>query len=191
VAYAIGRSPAAFLRLLADQRVIVLNQTPSVLRQLLLADEDHPEVGAWLALRYIVFGGESLDSGSFARRCARHAEDVPRLFNMYGITETTVHISYLALDRTVAAQPASSLIGRPLANLGAYVLDAALWPMPAGDLYVKAAGFALGYLAWFALTARRFVADPFGAPGACMYRTGDLARRHGDDGLDFLGRTDE
>jgi nonribosomal peptide synthetase DhbF len=116
------------------------------------------------------------------------------LINMYGITETTVHVSYLALDQVTAGMAAGSLIGRAIPDLGAYVLDGNLRSVPvgaAGELYIAGAGLARGYLNRPALSAERFVADPFGAPGTRMYRSGDLARWRADGVLEFLGRADQ
>ncbi len=116
-----------------------------------------------------------------------------RLANMYGITETTVHVSYRALEAG-DAERAGSPIGRALPDLGAYLLDERREAVPegvAGELYIAGAGLARGYLGRPALTAERFVPNPFGAPGSRLYRTGDLARRLADGSLDYLGRNDE
>jgi nonribosomal peptide synthetase DhbF len=113
---------------------------------------------------------------------------------MYGITETTVHVSYLALEQQTALTAAGSLIGRSIPDLSAYVLDSALQPVPAGvpgELYIAGAGLARGYLKRPALSAARFVADPYGPPGTRMYRTGDQARWRTEGVLDYLGRTDQ
>ncbi|WP_189529102.1 amino acid adenylation domain-containing protein, partial [Streptomyces sindenensis] len=163
VPFDVSRSPGEFLKLLARERVTVLNQTPSAFYQLIQADADDPETGAELALRYVVFGGEALDLWRMEEWYARHAEHAPVLVNMYGITETTVHVSYLALDREKAAAGAASLIGRAIPDLRVYVLDKALRPAPAGvagEMYVAGAGLARGYAERFGLTAERFVADP-------------------------------
>ena len=113
---------------------------------------------------------------------------------MYGITETTVHVSYVALDRSIAVASASSVIGRGLPDLQVYVLDGGLEPVPVGvvgELYIAGAGLARGYLHRAGLTAERFVADPFGTAGSRMYRTGDLARWRSDGVLEFFGRADQ
>ncbi|MGW0238906.1 condensation domain-containing protein, partial [Streptomyces sp. NPDC002996] len=124
----------------------------------------------------------------------RHADDAPVLVNMYGITETTVHVTHLALDRPTAAAAAGSTIGSAIPDLRLYVLDSALRPAApgiAGEMYVAGAGLARGYLGRPDLSADRFVADPYGAPGTRMYRTGDMARLHADGELEYLGRADQ
>ncbi|MER7756433.1 amino acid adenylation domain-containing protein [Kitasatospora sp. NPDC097643] len=193
VPHAVSRSPERFLRLLADERVTVLNQTPSAFYQLMQADREHPAVGDRLSLRTVVFGGEALDLWRLEDWYARHRDDRPVLVNMYGITETTVHVSHIALDRPTAAAGRGSVIGEAIPDLRIHVLDRYLRPAPtgvSGELYVSGAGLARGYLNRPGLTAERFVADPYGPPGSRMYRTGDLARRHRDGTLEYLGRTD-
>ncbi|WP_432150202.1 amino acid adenylation domain-containing protein [Streptomyces sp. bgisy029] len=191
-----SRDPQAFLRLLADEQVTVLNQTPSAFYQLAAADREAP--GHNVALRYVVFGGEALELGRLADWYTRHQENAPTLVNMYGITETTVHVSYLALDRETAASAVSSTIGVNIPDLRVYVLDDRLQPVPpgvTGEMYVAGQGVALGYLGRPDLTAGRFVADPFahlfGESGTRMYRSGDLARRRTDGALEYFGRGDQ
>ncbi len=190
----VSRAPREFLELLARERVTVLNQTPSAFYQLVQADREHPALGDRLALRQVVFGGEALDLRRLAGWYERHADDAPRLVNMYGITETTVHVTYRALDRGAVADATTSLIGEPIPDLRAYVLDSHLRLAPpgvAGELYVAGAGLARGYLGRPDLTAQRFVADPYGAPGTRMYRTGDVVRRNADGELEYVGRADD
>ncbi|GHC34167.1 amino acid adenylation domain-containing protein [Streptomyces cinnamoneus] len=195
VPHVVSRDPAAFLRLLEEERVTVLNQTPSAFYQLMAADKDRP--GSDLALRYVVFGGEALELGRLDDWYGRHADQAPTLVNMYGITETTVHVSYMALDRASAAAGTSSIIGVNIPDLRVYVLDEHLTPVPpgvTGEMYVAGEGLARGYLGRHALTAERFVADPFahlfGERGSRMYRSGDLARRRPDGTLEYFGRAD-
>ncbi|MFG2115881.1 amino acid adenylation domain-containing protein [Streptomyces sp. NPDC048718] len=184
------RSPEDFLRLLAREKVTVLNQTPAAFRQLVAADEERPEE---LALRYVVFGGDALDVDAVRRWFDRHGEDRPRLVNMYGITETTVHVTYCPLTRDLLRDNTSP-IGEPIPDLSLWVVDRAGQPAPIGvpgELLVGGAGLSWGYLHRPGLSAERFVADRFGgAPGARLYRSGDLARRRADGGLEYLGRID-
>ncbi|MCX4688833.1 amino acid adenylation domain-containing protein [Kitasatospora purpeofusca] len=196
VPHLVSRDPAAFLDLLARERVTVLNQTPSAFYQLSAADRERP--GTELALRYVVFGGEALELGRLDDWYERHADDAPTLVNMYGITETTVHVSYIALDRASAAAGSSSTIGVNIPDLRIYVLDQYLQPVPpgvTGEMYVAGAGLARGYLGRPALSSERFVADPyaelFGERGTRMYRSGDLARRRADGVLEYFGRADQ
>ncbi|RRJ64969.1 non-ribosomal peptide synthetase [Paenibacillus oralis] len=193
VPHAVSRSPGEFLRLLAQEGVTVLNQTPSAFYQLMQADREQPELGQTLSLRYVIFGGEALETGRLEDWYRRHPDHAPRLINMYGITETTVHVSYNELDRYSGASGANSVIGGPIPDLRVYVLDEALQPAPpgtAGEMYVAGAGLARGYWGRPGLTAERFVADPFGPPGSRMYRTGDVAKWLVDGTLDYLGRAD-
>ncbi|HTU46896.1 MAG TPA: amino acid adenylation domain-containing protein, partial [Bryobacteraceae bacterium] len=115
------------------------------------------------------------------------------VFNHYGPTETTVGVLTYRVENG-AEYPAAMLpVGRPLAHSTAYILDTALQPSPpgvAGELYIAGAGVARGYLKRPAVTAGRFVADPFGRPGTRMYRTGDLMRQRRDGAIEFLGRND-
>ncbi|MCD0448729.1 amino acid adenylation domain-containing protein [Actinocorallia sp. API 0066] len=192
VPYAVSRSPEDFLTLLAEEGVTVLNQTPSAFYQLMAADAARP--GTPLRLRYVVFGGEALELGRLEDWYSRHADDAPVLVNMYGITETTVHVSYVALDAAYCATASGSVIGVPIPDLRAYVLDDRLQPVApgvVGELYVSGAGLARGYHGRPDLSASRFVADPFGAPGSRMYRTGDLGRWRRDGSLEYLGRADQ
>ncbi|MBX6767096.1 MAG: amino acid adenylation domain-containing protein, partial [Actinomadura rubrobrunea] len=192
VPFATSRSPEDFLRLLAAERVTVLNQTPSAFYQLMAADREAP--GADLALRYVIFGGEALDPGRLADWYARHPQDAPRLVNMYGITETTVHVTRQILDRDQAVSGTGSVIGVGIPDLRLYVLDERLQLVPpgvVGELYVAGAGLARGYVNRPGLTAERFVADSYGAPGSRMYRTGDLARWRADGRLEYVGRSDQ
>ncbi|MER7466551.1 amino acid adenylation domain-containing protein, partial [Streptomyces sp. NPDC097981] len=197
VDYATSRSPHLFLELLVREGVTVLNQTPSAFHQLMQADEEAPETGRSLALRTVVFGGEALETARLAGWYERHPDDAPRLVNMYGITETTVHVTHAALDRSDAAEGAAGAagaIGAAIAGLRVYVLDAGLRPVApgvAGELYVAGAGLARGYLDRPGLTAGRFVADPFGPAGSRMYRSGDVVRRHADSSLRYVGRADD
>ncbi|MFF9977469.1 non-ribosomal peptide synthetase [Streptomyces erythrochromogenes] len=192
------RAPDRFLRLLVEEGVTVLNQTPSAFQQLLQAYGDDPRLGRKLALRYIVFGGEALDVRRLEEWYGLHrprpGDDAPVLVNMYGITETTVHASHLALDGPLPAARGGSPIGQSLPGLALYLLDGRLRPVPpgvTGEIYVAGDQTARGYLNRPALTAVRFLPDPFGPPGSVMYRSGDLARRTAGGLLQYEGRADD
>jgi len=187
---ATARDPAAFRRLLAEERVTVLNQTPSAFRALQEADARAAEP---LALRRVIFGGEALQPDLLRGWLQRHPEVA--LTNMYGITETTVHVTLRAMTAADLEMPGSSPIGRPLDDLSLHLLDGGLRPVPdgqVGEIFVGGAGVARGYLGRPALTAERFLPDPFSdRPGARLYRSGDLARRREDGELEYLGRADQ
>ncbi|MCX4160100.1 MULTISPECIES: non-ribosomal peptide synthetase [Paraburkholderia] len=185
-----AREPAAFHRLIRDERVTVLNQTPSAFTQLIHEDENN----TLDSLRAVIFGGERLDPAALVRWAdgARARGVLPALVNMYGITETTVHVTHRDID-AAALRDARSVIGAALDDLTLHVLDADLNRVPlgaSGEMHVGGAGLARGYLGRAALTAERFVPDPFGVPGARLYRSGDLARRLADGDLEYLGRND-
>jgi amino acid adenylation domain-containing protein len=197
VPYWESRTPDRFYKLLELEEVTVLNQTPSAFRQLMLAeaavaDSKGPSLPA---LRVVIFGGEALEMQSLSEWFARHAETRPEMINMYGITETTVHVTYRPIGLLDVSTRAGSMIGRPLADLQLYVLDEQLRPSPlgvAGELYVGGAGLARGYLNRPELTAERFVPHPFSAAaGARLYRSGDVGRWTADGDLEYLGRIDE
>nr|WP_109525351.1 non-ribosomal peptide synthetase [Nocardia aurea] len=194
VDYYVSRSPEQFLELLRRERVTVLNQTPSAFYQLAEADRVAGPDAEPLSLRYIVFGGEALELRRLADWYSRYEDNAPRLVNMYGITETTVHVTYRALDAASVAVADGSVIGRAIRGLRTYLLDTRLRPVPAGvpgEIYVAGTQLARGYLGRPALSAGRFVADPYGEPGAQLYRSGDMARWNADGDLEYLGRADD
>src|SRR6185437_4298064 len=126
----------------------------------------------------------------------RHGESSPVLVNMYGITETTVHVSYARLiEEMGSGAGAGSVIGGNIPDLRVYVLDEYLESVGAGvvgELYVGRAGVARGYLKRAGLSAERFIADPYSdVPGARMYRTGDLGRWRREGVLEYRGRADQ
>ncbi|MFF8288760.1 amino acid adenylation domain-containing protein [Streptomyces sp. NPDC016309] len=189
----VSRNPRAFLDLLVRERVTLLSQTPSAFRSLDQADAEEPERGRELALRRVVFCGEALAPAVVRSWYGRHRDSGPVLVNTYGITETSVLSTRLALDPdhgTARAVP----IGTAVAGTRLYVLDGRLRPVPpgvAGELYVAGSGVARGYLHRPALTAQRFVADPFGPAGSRLYRSGDLVRARRDGSLEYLARADD
>uniref|UniRef100_UPI000369D97F amino acid adenylation domain-containing protein n=1 Tax=Rhodococcus sp. 114MFTsu3.1 TaxID=1172184 RepID=UPI000369D97F len=193
VDYYTARSPELFRELLVAEQVTVLNQTPTAFYQFAEADRVAPADSAGLALRYIVFGGEALDLGQLGRWYARHPENAPTLVNMYGITETTVHVSHLALTEQFAASASASVIGQAIPGLSVSVRDNRLRLVPpgvTGEMYVSGGQLSRGYLGRAGLSATRFVADPDDTDGARMYRTGDTARWNREGRLEYLGRSD-
>ena len=190
VPFLVSRSPEAFYELLAKEQVTVLNQTPSAFRQLIQAEESVGQKE--LALRYVIFGGEALEMQSLRPWFERHGDRMPRLVNMYGITETTVHVTYRPLSKDDV--DSGSVIGVPIPDLQIYILDAQRQPVPIGvpgEMYVGGAGLARGYLRRPELTAERFIPDHLtGRQAARLYRTGDLARFLPGRDVEYLGRID-
>jgi amino acid adenylation domain-containing protein len=193
VPYWVSRSPQLFHQLLHEQRVTVLNQTPSAFRQLIQADEAAGD--ADLALRLVIFGGEALELESLRPWFERHGDRRPQLVNMYGITETTVHVTCRPLSFEDVQKGRGSVIGGPIPDVRLYILDAQLQPAPIGvpgEICVGGAGVARGYLNRSELTRERFIDDPFSTQsGARLYRSGDLARRLANGDVEYLGRIDQ
>ncbi|WP_416985398.1 amino acid adenylation domain-containing protein [Streptomyces sp. T028] len=191
--YGLTRSPVDFHRLVRERSVTVLNQTPSAFYQFIEADRHAGE--PLPALRRVVFGGEALDLGRLRGWVERHGTAAPELVNMYGITETTVHVTHRVLtDEDFTGGDDISPIGGPIPGLVTYLLDDRLRPVPPGKvgaIYVAGDQVSLGYLGRSGLTASRFVANPFTDDGSRMYHTGDLARRTLDGELEFTGRADD
>src|SRR5581483_2673610 len=189
-----SREPESFFHLLQEQQISVLNLTPSAFHQLVVAASSLIEGKSLLALRLVIFGGEALDLASVRAWMTLVGEHSPHLVNMYGITETTVHVTWQPLSLPVINGGLKSPIGRPLPDLQVYVLDGGGQPVPVGvvgELYVGGAGVTRGYLGRPDLTAQRFVPHPWSRqPGARLYRSGDLARYTREGQLEYLGRND-
>ena len=176
------------------ENVTILNQTPSAFERIVLY-EQNIEYGISnlnLNLRNVVFAGEELNFCKLIPWVSKHGLSKPVLVNMYGITETTVHVTYCPV---VNIQ--QSRIGNKLVDLSLYILDEYLNLMPigtVGELYVGGAGLARGYLNRPGLTAERFIPNPFAKDqekGSRLYRTGDLGRYLEDGNIEFLGRIDQ
>ncbi|TLP52678.1 MULTISPECIES: non-ribosomal peptide synthetase, partial [Pseudomonas] len=195
VEHEVSRSPQQFLELLVREGVTVLNQTPSAFKQLMQVACAQAHGEGCGALRQVVFGGEALDVRSLRPWFERFGDQAPRLVNMYGITETTVHVTYRPLSRADLEREASSPIGEPIDDLSWYVLDSELNPVPrgaVGELHIGGAGLARGYWRRADLSALRFVPNPYGqVAGARLYRTGDLARHRLDGVIEYVGRIDQ
>ncbi|MEH1866379.1 MAG: amino acid adenylation domain-containing protein [Nostoc sp.] len=194
VPYLVTRSPKSFYNLLCQEKVTVLNQTPSAFRQLIQAEQSitFPPASS-LSLRLVIFGGEALEINSLQPWFERHGDQMPQLVNMYGITETTVHVTYRPLSKADLHSTAS-VIGRPIPDLQVYVLDEHQQPVPIGvpgEMYVGGGGVARGYLNRSELTQQRFISHPFSNnPQARLYKTGDKARYLPNGELEYLGRID-
>ncbi|MEM7585039.1 MAG: amino acid adenylation domain-containing protein, partial [Acidobacteriota bacterium] len=190
VPHGVSRSPGEFHDLLRRERVTILSQTPTAFRQLVQADAKRPVAQH---LRQVVFGGEALDLAALAPWMERYGAETPRLVNMYGITETTVHVTerpILPEDLPRSAAP----LGPPLDGWSVQLLDARLQTVPTGvpgEICVGGAGLARGYHGRPALTAERFVPNPHSkAPGSRLYCSGDLAAFDFGGEWVHLGRLD-
>src|SRR3569833_1945330 len=204
VPHLMTRSPQEFYRLVCEAGVTVLNQTPSVFAQLIEAQAGSAELRH--SLRVVIFGGEALELRSLRPWVRRNTAEQPQLVNMYGITETTVHVTYRPLSQEEIESDGGSPIGRAVPDLRIYLLDRNRQPVPvgvAGEIYVAGAGVARGYQNRPELTAERFVRDPFSADlpaggslpnrsvaQARMYKSGDLGRWRADGTMEYLGRND-
>ena len=192
VPFAVSRSPRDFYDLLSAEQVTVLNQTPSAFSMLVQVEQNFGALP--LHLRFVIFGGEALRYRKLAPWFARHGDTTPQLINMYGITETTVHVTYRPVRASEAESVEESLIGVPIPDLQIHLLDAAGKPVAAGEvgeIYVGGGGVSRGYHNRPLLNEERFLPDLFThSPGARLYRTGDLARLRPDGELVYLGRND-
>ncbi|MEU9386558.1 amino acid adenylation domain-containing protein, partial [Streptomyces sp. NPDC048279] len=182
------RDPAYLARLIRAENVTTAHFVPSML-EAFLASEEVTADPAWAgSLRRVLSSGEGLPGQAAARW--HELTGVP-LHNLYGPTEAAVDVTHHTFD---GAPDTTVPIGRAVWNTGLRVLDSGLRPVPdgvPGELYLTGVQLARGYHRRPALTADRFVADPYAAtPGARMYRTGDLVRRRPEGTLDYLGRTD-
>ncbi|HEY0256756.1 MAG TPA: amino acid adenylation domain-containing protein, partial [Candidatus Methylacidiphilales bacterium] len=193
VPYAVSRSAEEFHQLLVNEKVTVLNQTPSAFRQLVQADLKGPK--AEVALRYIIFGGEALEFQSLAPWFERYGDQMPKCINMYGITETTVHVTYRPITREDVEAGSGSNIGVPIPDLQVYVVNeqgARVGVNETGEMLVGGKGVARGYLNRPELTRERFVPNPFEPKlSPIVYRTGDSARLLPNGDLEYLGRIDQ
>ncbi|MGW6618207.1 amino acid adenylation domain-containing protein, partial [Streptomyces erythrochromogenes] len=194
VPYETSRSADAMWELLAAERVSVLSQTPSMFRELVESASAAGAAGL-PDLRWVVFGGEALEPKHVTTWFDRFAAGSDaRLVNMYGITETTVHVTHQEITAEHLAAGGRLPAGRPLPSYRVHLLDRLGRPVPigvAGEIHVAGAGLARGYLNRPELTGERFPANPFGEPGERMYRSGDVARWRADGTLEYLGRADD
>jgi amino acid adenylation domain-containing protein len=181
------RDPAYLRELIAAEGVTTAHFVPSMLAAFLAQDD----LGGCAGLRTVLCSGEELPA-DLARRCTARLPSAA-LHNLYGPTEAAIDVSAWACDPATLAGASRVPIGRPIANTALYVLGTGMRPEPPGvpgELHIGGVGLATGYLNRPALTADRFVPDPFGPPGGRLYRTGDLACWRADGSLEFLGRLD-
>ncbi|HEX8460361.1 MAG TPA: amino acid adenylation domain-containing protein, partial [Segetibacter sp.] len=183
------RDISLFSELLMEEKVTVLNQTPTAFYNL----QDYVvERATPLNVRYVIFGGEALNVAKlqpwnqYYKNC--------RLINMYGITETTVHVTYIEiLPEHIST--GKSFIGKPIPTLTAYILDSSNNIVPigvTGELHIGGAGLARGYLNLPVLTAERFIQNPFSKETGCrLYKTGDLGRWLPNGNIEYMGRIDD
>ncbi|PCK09264.1 MAG: non-ribosomal peptide synthetase, partial [Alteromonadaceae bacterium] len=198
----IAKSSDEFYQMVSKENVTVLSQTPSAFSQFVEMDQ---QLSLSLSLRYVVFGGEALNLAMLEPWVDRHGDAAPELINMYGITETTVHVTYnkITIDDVSSKTPQSIRgdLGIPLADLSVLLLSPELNLCPVGvigEMYVRGDGLARGYLNREALSAERFINNPFCDDPFCeeqkagekLYRSGDLAVRLVDGSLKYMGRID-
>jgi amino acid adenylation domain-containing protein len=191
VPYDLARSTFDFYELLKREQITVLNQTPSAFQ---LLNEIDSQSSDKLMLRYVIFGGEVLEPEKLQKWVSKYSVNQPALINMYGITETTVHVTYKKLEEADFGLGLSN-IGKPLSDLGAYVCNDMMSLQPvgiAGELYVSGEGVTRGYLNRQNLNSERFITNPFSiSDERKLYRTGDLVRWGLDGDLEYLGRIDQ
>ncbi|MGD2090925.1 MAG: amino acid adenylation domain-containing protein [Candidatus Aminicenantes bacterium] len=184
----VTRDPGTFLQVLKEEAVTVLNQTPSAFYQLI--DEELKCSGSPLPLRYVIFGGEALKPIKLGQWKERYPG--VKLVNMYGITETTVHVTYKEIGEK-EIQANISNIGVPIPTLSTYVMDRELNLAPLGapgEACIGGEGVARGYLNRPELTAAKFVHNPY-KTGEKLYRSGDRVKLSGNGEMQYLGRIDQ
>ncbi|MCP5048565.1 MAG: amino acid adenylation domain-containing protein, partial [bacterium] len=182
-----ARNPGEFLDILKRMKATVLNQTPSAFYRLVEEELKHPDKE--LNIRYVIFGGEALKPGKLA--AWRKKYPAVKLVNMYGITETTVHVTYKEI-RQKEIDSGISNIGRPIPTLSVYVMDPGLNLQPIGvpgQCCVGGEGVGRGYLNRVRLTAEKFVDNPY-SPGRKLYLSGDLVKLLSNGEMEYLGRID-
>jgi len=188
---AVSRDTEAFCRLVAEERVTVLSQTPVAFSQLISVERrSHRK----LSLRLLFVGGESWEPGMLRPWFERHSDREPRIVNAYGPTETTCMATFR--DMTLAdIYTSGNRIGAAVPDLDVHILDRHRQLVPIGvigEMYIGGAGLARGYLNRPELTAACFIANPFSTDRAArLYKTGDLARRLPDGDLEYTGRADD
>jgi amino acid adenylation domain-containing protein len=182
-----ARDPRLFLGILKKESVTILNQTPAAFYN--LANQEIKSSGKTLHLKYVIFGGEALKPAKLKQWEEKYPET--KLINMFGITETTVHVTYKEIKNRDIELNISN-IGRPIPTLNGYVVDRCLKLAPpgtAGEICVGGEGVGRGYLNRSLLTGEKFVDNPY-IPGEKFYRSGDLGKLSVHGEIEYLGRID-
>lgn len=193
IPFKVSRNFPLFYELLVKEKVTVLNQTATAFKLLCQTDEYFSKNSEPLSLRYVIFGGEALYFSSLKKWIAKYGTSSPKLINMFGITETTVHVTYREIEEA-DLDSGESMIGYPLPGTDVFLLDEQGKPVElgqVGEIYVSGFGLSKGYLNRSELTKQKFVVDPFkSSPHSYLYRTGDLAKYAQTGELIYLGRAD-
>lgn len=194
------RDTSLFYEFCKKHQISVLSQTPAAFYQFIEADLKQEKLNKkLLSLRYVIFGGEALNVNKLESWISKYGYQQPKLINMYGITETTVHTTLKEIGQLDLINSHQSNIGMPLTDLLVYILTPNLTPVPIGvigELYIGGAGLARGYLNQPDLTQERFIPNPFAtekdiAKGYTrLYKTGDLVRWLPDGNIEYIGRND-
>ncbi len=183
----IARDTEQYVSIIRCHQVTILNQTPSAFYQFM--DVALDQVKSDLCIRYVIFGGEALHPGKLKRWQARYPQT--RLINMFGITETTVHVTYKEItDKEIDLNVGN--IGKPLPTLTSYIMNKNQRLLPVGitgELFVGGAGVSRGYLNRVELTAQRFLDNPYKG-GEILYRSGDQVRCFENGEMVYMGRID-
>ena len=182
-----ARQPEKYLQLLKARNVTILNQTPTAFYSLAAEEQDH--TNNHLHLKYVIFGGEALHP--LKLKNWKNKYPGTRLINMFGITETTVHVTYKELEDEDIHQDLRC-VGGPIPTLSAYIMSNHLKLLPTGimgELCVGGAGVSRGYLNRPTLTAEKFIENPY-SQGERLYRSGDLAKIPETMDIEYLGRKD-
>lgn len=197
IPWEVTRDPVKFYKFVSEKKVTVLNQTPSAFRGF---DDEDERSAMPLRLRWVIFGGESLDFSALKAWIGRHGSQTPTFVNMYGITETTVHTTLRPISSDDLERPLKSRIGVPLDDLGVAIVNSSMNPvMPGavGEIIVWGGGVTQGYLNQPELTSSKFpLAETFSGLSAFdikgrIYRSGDLGRWARDCDLEYCGRVDD